>query len=111
MGEESHQPYNGYGPRRFRKFSEVTEDVKVNTVRSDEDSDHESVFSVCTSKRDFGASDLILVDSGCTSHIQKTKDNFESFTKDFIPKSQKLRWPMEGNLGMLLKELGEPKKF
>ena len=90
MDEEPHQPYIGYGPRRFRKFSEVTEDVKVNTVRSDEDSDHESVFSVCTSKRDFGASDLLLVDSGCTSHIQKTKDNFESFTKDFIPKSQKI---------------------
>ena len=46
--------------------------------------------SAAHAKEDFGANDLLLVDSGCTSHIQKTKDNFESFTKDFIPKSQKI---------------------
>ena len=36
MGEESHQPYNGYGPSRFRKFSGKSEDFEnfEHTFRS-----------------------------------------------------------------------------
>ena len=53
-----------------------------HVMHSDRPSEESTVFG---SEHNLETSDLLLVDSGCTSHIEKDKPKFESFHKAFKP--------------------------
>ena len=73
-------------------IDEAKEEFKV--IYGDSDSEHEFTFHLVSSKDDkisaVSDENLLLVDSGCTSHVIKNGANFNNFNKDFSPNSHSI---------------------
>ena len=69
-----------------------TEKDVVKYVHEEEcESEHEFFFSVqCSEVRGTCDENLMLVDSGCTSHIENSSDDFIKFNQNFKPGAHKI---------------------